>query len=352
MKIIKKISNQNHQIDFLNKIQLSTYLKKNFTSMDIMIIDKNLSNNQLVKYYIKNYKNRCLLIKGHEKIKTLENFSKISEKIIRAGIQRKSKIFSFGGGTIGDLSGFIASTLLRGIGHVMIPTSLLAMVDSSIGGKTGVNSKLGKNLIGTFYLPANVIICKDFLKSLPAREISCGFAEIIKYAFIQAKELKKLLIKSKNLDRDIDKIIKISIETKLKFIVDFQEKSEGKSARAILNFGHTVGHAIENSYSYGSMIKHGEAIAIGMIVEYSLSNLLGHNNESIDTLKFLLNKYNLPTNYKKFVNGRTIPKLIKKMMLDKKASDDYVNLISIKKDNGFINKISFKNLNKFLFKIN
>ena len=352
MKITKKISNQIHDIDFLNKTRLKTYLKLNFTKMDIAIIDKKLSNNYLIKYIYKNFKGRCLFIKGHEKIKSIDNYSKISEKIIKIGIQRKSKIFSIGGGTIGDLSGFIASTLLRGVDHIMIPTSLLAMVDSSIGGKTGINSKLGKNLIGTFYLPEKVIVCTDFLKTLPSREVSCGFAEIIKYAFIDSKKLKKILIRSNDLNKDLNNIIKISIETKLKFIKDFMEKSEGKNARAILNFGHTVGHAIENSNSYSNRIKHGEAIALGMIIEYKLSNLLGHNDESIDTLISLLKKYNLPTNFKKFINSKTITILIKKMMLDKKASDNYVNLISIKKDHGFINKISFQNLYKLLNNIN
>ena len=122
---------------------------------------------------------------GNEKIKSLNNYENIIEKIIKMGIQRKSKIYSFGGGTIGDLSGFLASTLLRGIDHIMIPTSLLAMVDSSIGGKTGINSEYGKNFIGSFYLPKRVIICPEFINTLPKREVACGFAEVIKYSIIK-----------------------------------------------------------------------------------------------------------------------------------------------------------------------
>ena len=154
----------------------------------------------------------------------------------------------------------------------MIPTSLLAMVDSSIGGKTGINSKFGKNLIGTFYLPKKVFICSDFLKSLPKREIACGYAEIIKYSLIHSKQLHKLLYKGSK--GDIDKIIKLSINSKFKYISDFREKLKSKNSRAILNFGHTIGHAIENSNFYKGNLKHGEAISLGMIVELPQSSIL------------------------------------------------------------------------------
>ena len=192
MKIKKLIDRKAHEVEFVNIAQLEKKLINDISNLDILIFDRNIIKNRLVKKLLSKFSSRSLIIKGEEKIKSIENYSSLIEKIIKKGIQRKSIIYSFGGGTIGDLSGFLASTIMRGIEHVMIPTSLLAMVDSAIGGKTGINSKFGKNLIGTFNLPKKVFISSDFLKSLPKREISCGFAEIIKYSLIDSKQLHKL----------------------------------------------------------------------------------------------------------------------------------------------------------------
>ena len=143
--IIKKLINkENHIIDLINTKELEKQLNDQISDLDILIIDKSLIKISLIKKFIKKFCQRTLIVHGNEKIKNLKNFQKIIEKIIKIGIQRKSKIYSFGGGTLGDFSGFLASSLLRGIEHIMIPTSLLAMVDSSIGGKTGINSKYGK----------------------------------------------------------------------------------------------------------------------------------------------------------------------------------------------------------------
>ena len=231
----------------------------------------------------------------------------------------------------------------------MIPTSLLAMVDSSIGGKTGINSKFGKNLIGTFYLPKKVFICSDFLNSLPKREIACGYAEIIKYSLINSKQLHKLLIeRSKD---DINKIIKLSINSKFKYISDFREKLKSKNSRAILNFGHTIGHAIENSNFYKGNLKHGEAISLGMIVELKISSLLNYYPKKIDGLIEILKKYNLPINYNKYVNKKTIPSLIKKITFDKKVVNEDVNIVLIVKNGGFLKKISIRDLKTILYQI-
>ena len=231
----------------------------------------------------------------------------------------------------------------------MIPTSLLAMVDSSIGGKTGINSKFGKNLIGTFYLPKKVFICSDFLKSLPKREIACGYAEIIKYSLIHSKQLHKLLIKGSK--GDINKIIKLSINSKLKYISDFREKLKSKNSRAILNFGHTIGHAIENSNFYKGNLKHGEAISLGMIVELKISSLLNYYPKRVDSLIEILKKYNLPINYSKYVNKKTIPSLIKKITFDKKVINEDVNIVLIGKNGGFIKKILIRDLKSTLNQI-
>ena len=349
MKIRKIIDKHTHEIEFLKIAQLERKLINNISNRDILIFDRNIAEIKLIKKLLKRFPKRCIVIKGHEKIKNIQNYSSLIEKIIKSGVQRKTIIYSFGGGTLGDLSGFLASTILRGVEHVMIPTSLLAMVDSSIGGKTGINSKFGKNLIGTFYLPKKVFICSDFLKSLPKREIACGYAEIIKYSLINSKQLHKLLIK--NSKGDINKIIKLSINSKLKYISDFREKLKSKNSRAILNFGHTIGHAIENSNFYKGNLKHGEAISLGMILELKISSLLNYYPKRVDNLIEILKKYNLPVNYSKYVNKKTIPSLIKKITFDKKVINEDVNIALVGKNGGFIKKISIRDLKSILNQI-
>ncbi len=349
MKIRKIIDKQIHEIEFLKITQLEKKLINNISNRDILIFDRNIVKNSFIKKLLKKFSKRCFVIKGHEKIKNIENYSTLIEKVLKLGVQRKTIIYSFGGGTLGDLAGFLASTILRGVEHVMIPTSLLAMVDSSIGGKTGINSKYGKNLIGTFYLPKKVFICSDFLKSLPKREIACGYAEIIKYSLIDSKQLQELLIKRTK--DDINKIIKHSINTKFKYITDFKEKLNSKNSRAILNFGHTIGHAIENTNFYKSNLKHGEAISLGMILELKISRLLNYYPKRVESLIEILKKYNLPFNYSKYVNKKTIPSLIKKITFDKKVINEDVNIVLIGKNGGFIKKISIRNLKSILNQI-
>lgn len=353
MIIKKKINKEEHNIEFLNTKKVESYLSKKITNKDILVIDKNLISNISINKIHKAFIKRCFLIDGNEGIKSLKSFSFLIEKILKIGIQRDSKLISIGGGTVGDLSGYIASSLLRGIDHIMVPTSLLAMVDSSIGGKTGINSKYGKNLIGSFYLPKKVLICPDFLTSLPKRELNCGFAEIIKYSLISPVSFKNKLVNFKDINQsNILEIIKISITTKLKYVSDFREKSNLRKSRAILNFGHTIGHAIENSNSYDGSIKHGEAIAIGMLIELKISQYLKYYKPSIEDELKLIRKFNLPSNYKDFLTPQKIEILIKKMMFDKKTFGNDVNFILIDKNGGFVKKISFKKLRHLLNKIN
>ena len=226
------------------------------------------------------------------------------------------------------------------------------MVDSSIGGKTGLNSKLGKNLIGSFYLPKKVIICHELLDTLPKRELSCGFAEIIKYSLIKPNNFKNKLFKyDLNYKAEIIPIINYSVKTKLNYVNDFKEKSSKRSSRAILNFGHSIGHAIENTNTYKSNIKHGEAIALGMLIELKISEYLGYYNKPIDQIINLLEKYNLPTSYEKYLSTSNIKKLIAKIKFDKKASDNNINIICIDNKGGFIKKLSFQKLEKILTKL-
>src|SRR6056300_2062752 len=351
MIIKKKINNEKHIIHLTNIRELEKHLFKEISNLDILIIDRSLISIRLMKKIYKKFQDRTLVLMGNEKIKSLNNYENIIEKIIKIGIQRKSKIYSFGGGTIGDFSGFLASSLLRGIDHIMIPTSLLAMVDSSIGGKTGINSKYGKNLIGSFYLPQKVLVCPEFIQTLPKREIACGFAEVIKYSIIKPHTLKKILEKQKNNKNFLPSIIENSIKTKLIYVSDFREKSNLRNSRAVLNFGHTIGHAIENSNSYNNSIKHGEAIAIGIIIELKISQHLGYYKKSLDPIIKIIRNFGLPTDYSKYISKNNMKELINKMKFDKKVNDGNVSFICIDNKGGFVKDITFKNLEKILLQI-
>ena len=351
MIIKKKINNEKHIINLTHLRELEKQLFKEISNLDILIIDRSLISIRLLHKISKKFQDRTLILLGNEKIKSLNNYENIIEKIIKMGIQRKSKIYSFGGGTIGDLSGFLASTLLRGIDHIMIPTSLLAMVDSSIGGKTGVNSEYGKNLIGSFYLPKRVIICPEFINTLPKREVACGFAEVIKYSIIKPSSLNKILYNQEDDINFLSLIIENSIKIKLSYVSDFKEKSSLRSSRAVLNFGHTIGHAIENSNSYNSSIKHGEAIAIGIIIELKISQHLGYYKKSLDPIIKIIRKFGLPTDYSKYISKNNMKDLINKMKFDKKVNDGNVNFICIDNKGGFVKNITFKKLETTLLQI-
>tara|TARA_Y100001970_G_C14150769_1_gene812570 strand:- start:18 stop:1085 length:1068 start_codon:yes stop_codon:yes gene_type:complete len=215
-----------------------------------------------------------------EKIKTFDGYKNLVEKLIKSNVNRKSVLIAIGGGTLGDLAGFVASTILRGLEFYLIPTTLLSQVDSSIGGKNGINTVFGKNLIGTFYHPKEVLIDTSVLNSLPKKEIRSGYAEIVKHALIKDYQFfcwleinaNKLL----NLNQSIlEKAIYKSIIIKLFYVKkDEKEFLLNNKSRAMLNFGHTIGHAIESYYNYNKF-NHGEAISIGMITEAKISNYLG-----------------------------------------------------------------------------
>ena len=212
---------------------------------------------------------KIFLIKPGESHKNLNTLSEIYDKAYDIGLERNSLMIALGGGIVGDITGLAAATWLRGIQYIQIPTTLLSMVDSSVGGKTAVNHPKGKNLIGAFYQPEAVFIDPETLKTLPKREFKAGMAEVIKYGIIKDKGLFEFLENENNRDRLLDldneyliKIIKDSIKTK-SYIVSQDEHENG--IRAILNYGHSFGHVIENLCGYGKYL-HGEAISIGMII--------------------------------------------------------------------------------------
>jgi 3-dehydroquinate synthase len=251
------------------------------------------------------FRSTLLTVPAGEKSKSLDQVSQLCEQMSAAGLDRSSFVLALGGGVIGDLAGFVASIYLRGIPCVQIPTTLLAQVDSAIGGKTGVNTIAGKNLIGSFHQPALVVVDTDTLRSLPSRVWNEGFAEIIKHAIIRDAamfgELQKKVAQASGLrikqdaseTRALQQLIRRNIEIKAELVAKDDRDVTGE--RALLNFGHTVGHAIEQAAGYGKLL-HGEAISLGMIAACEISVQKAGLPESQRTeIIAMLELYHLPT---------------------------------------------------------
>ena len=283
----------------------------------------------------------------------MKNVNKILQFLLDKNFSRNDCLISIGGGITGDTSGFAASLFKRGLKFINIPTTLLSQVDSSIGGKTGVNTKHGKNLIGTFYQPNLVISDIQFLKTLPKRELICGYGEILKHSIIANKKFFNFL------DRNNEKILSLSspfIEKAIyesckikKNIVEKDEKE--KKLRQILNFGHTFAHAYEASLNYSKKLNHGEAVILGIksALNFSLKkNLL--NKKDYFLIINHIRKSNLPSKIKKFFKIVDTNRIISFMLKDKKNNSDKINLVLLKKiGTPLLNKkYSKKTLNLFL----
>jgi 3-dehydroquinate synthase len=272
-----------------------------------------------------------ITVPAGEKSKCITVIEKCFDQLAAHRLERKSFIVALGGGVVGDLAGFVAATYLRGIPFVQVPTTLLAQVDSSVGGKTGVNLRAGKNLVGAFYQPKLVLCDLDTLKALPEREFISGLAEVIKYGIIYDVQLFA------QLERDLLKLLKREPKTlaavvarccEIKAEVVSQDETEG-GLRAILNFGHTIGHAIENSSGYGKFL-HGEAIAIGQVAAAKLSHkILGLPIRDVERIGKLFNRVGLPTQIK--LNSAQRKKLFAAMKLDKKASGGEIKFVLAQK---------------------
>lgn len=269
----------------------------------------------------------CILPAG-EQYKTLETLQKIYDAAHGAQLERKSAMVALGGGVIGDMTGFAAATWLRGMGVVQVPTSLLAMVDASIGGKTGVNHPLGKNLIGAFHQPRRVVIDPEVLKTLPAREFRAGMAEVIKYGVIWDEALFAALEKADRLDEYhsvggelLQMILTHSCQAKAEVVAQ-DEKESG--LRAILNYGHTLGHGVESATGY-RVVNHGEAVGIGMVAAGKLAAALGHWPQAAEQRQYaLIQKAALPVAVPSGVAADTLIDLLKS---DKKVQDGRVRFV-------------------------
>jgi 3-dehydroquinate synthase len=241
-----------------------------------------------------------IAIPAGEKSKTLKQAGAICDRMIAEGLDRKSFVIGLGGGMIGDISGFVAAIYHRGIPHVQIPTTLLAMVDSSIGGKTGVDTRNGKNLIGAFHQPSLVIDDLDVLKTLPQREFNQGFAEIIKHAIIADEKMFEQLkvAQASGLRRAsetlaLQQLIKRNIQIKSRIVAKDERDQTGQ--RALLNFGHTVGHAIERAGNYRKFL-HGEAVSLGIVAACAISvKKAGLRTDQRAAIVDLLGRFGLPT---------------------------------------------------------
>jgi 3-dehydroquinate synthase/shikimate kinase/3-dehydroquinate synthase len=285
--------------------------------------------------------------------KNFGSVNKILDILLDKNFSREDCVISIGGGITGDISGFAASLFKRGLKFINIPTTLLSQVDSSIGGKTGVNSKYGKNLIGSFYQPNLVISDVQFLKTLPKRELICGYGEILKHSLIANKSFYNFL------DKNNDKILKLSspfVEKAIyesckikKDVVEKDEKEQG--LRKILNFGHTFAHAYEASLGYSKKLNHGEAVILGMqsALNFSLKNSLIQKKDCHSILMHI-SKANLPSKIKNFFKIRDLNKILSFMAKDKKNNSNKINLVLLKKiGQPIINKEYKKNdLSKFL----
>jgi 3-dehydroquinate synthase len=256
-----------------------------------------------------------------EAYKTLETVEKILAECFEQKLDRKSLLIAFGGGVIGDMTGFSASLYQRGIDFIQIPTTLLSQVDASVGGKTGVNNKYGKNLIGAFYQPKAVYIDPSFLETLPPREFAAGVAEVIKMAVMFDKDFFNYLQNADlNNTETIKEMIRRSVELKA-WVVNQDEKEAG--IRAVLNYGHTFGHVVENETNYTTYL-HGEAVAIGMVMANALAVELGlFTQEEAEKVKALLENSSLPTSYP----IKDVDDFYEHFFLDKKSANNRIKFI-------------------------
>jgi len=278
---------------------------------------------------IKDVKNTDIILPDGEQYKTSETLDLIYTQMLEARCDRKTTLITLGGGVVGDVSGFAAASYQRGINFIQVPTTLLAMVDSSVGGKTGVNHPLGKNMIGAFHQPQCVIIDTETLNTLDDRQLSAGIAEIIKYGYINDLAFIDWL------DENMDKLLKrdpealaYAIHRSCKHkadIVAADEKEAGQ--RALLNLGHTFGHAIETGMGYGNWL-HGEAISAGMVMAAELSQKQGWVSEKeVSSIRALLKKANLPVEPPAEISAEQFSQL---MSIDKKVQDGVLHLVLMK----------------------
>ena len=270
---------------------------------------------------------KAVIDQGEEQ-KTLSTARELYDQAVEANLDRNSSIVALGGGVVGDIAGFIAATFMRGINFIQIPTTLLAQVDSSVGGKVAVNHSQGKNLIGNFYQPRLVLADPKVLATLEEREFKAGLAEVIKHGFIRDRDYFDFLVKEAEAILELEeeaivRAVKRSCEIKAAVVAE-DEREEG--LRAILNYGHTIGHALEAATNY-QVYRHGEAVAVGMVAAAEISHKLGYlSSKEVSEHRKVLNEFGLPISYRNLEASEIIPKLKQ----DKKVKAGKVRFILAK----------------------
>ena len=360
-KLIVKTKSEKYPIiigDNLIK-NLSIFLKDYLLPSNkyLLIIDKNIPN-KFVSIVEKTLKSRNIykfFFNANEKNKNQKSVNRILNVLLDKNFSRQDTLISIGGGITGDVSGFAASLFKRGLQFVNIPTTLLSQVDSSIGGKTGINTIQGKNLIGSFYQPKLVISDIQFLKSLPRREVICGYGEILKHSLIKNKiffnYLDKNVLKILNLKSPfIEKAIFESCKIK-KYVVEKDEKEIG--LRKILNFGHTFAHSYEATLKYSKKLNHGEAVILGIKTALKFSLYKNYiRKKEYDMIIDHIRKIKLSFNIKKYFSLKDLNKILFFMTKDKKNKSEKINLILLNKIGSkvFSKQFDIKNLKIFLKK--
>jgi len=338
-KLVIKTKSKNYPIYFGNNIinQTGRFIRTNLPdSKKICIIcDNKINKNNLRKIIksLKKYKVKIYRLKANEKTKSLKVANRIIEQLLKDNFNRSDCLIALGGGIIGDLSAFVSSLTKRGVKFVNIPTTLLSQVDASIGGKTGINSNKGKNLIGTFYQPDFVLSDMGILKSLPQREMVAGYAEILKHALISDRKFFFWLHNNgkKIINRKNNSILKKAIIKSCKIksrIINKDEKE--KNLRMILNFGHTFAHGFEGAKNFSKKLNHGEAVLIGMKIASDLSNKKKMlSSKELSLIEKHYTKLNLSLNINNTFKKKEIAKIVYFMKMDKKNLDEKINLILI-----------------------
>ena len=315
---------------------LSRLIKDNNIDFNkcLIVIDKNIPKKLIIKIKKSLSKEKFIFyVNANEKNKSQKTINDILEILLKKNFSRKDCLIAVGGGITGDIVGFTASLFKRGMKFINIPTTLLSQVDSSIGGKTGINTKYGKNLIGSFYQPKIVIIDINFLKSLPKREIICGYGEIFKHSLISNRNFYNFLNKNfvnilKLKSPFIEKAIFESCRIK-KLVVEKDEKENNH--RKILNFGHTFAHAYEATLKYSKKLNHGEAVLLGInsALKFSYKEKFLKENEYNSIMMHIKNS-KLPSNIKKYFSIKDLKKILSFMTKDKKNSSENINLILLR----------------------
>ena len=316
-KILSQCGKLVGTLDFSGKIMIVT--DDHVAKLYLEVVKESLSDS--------GYEVFDIVLPNGEEHKNMDSIMSIYKAMQKCGINRKDMIVALGGGVIGDMAGFAAATYLRGIKYVQMPTTLLAQVDSSIGGKTGIDLEFGKNLVGAFLQPEMVIADIDTIKTLDEKNIACGMAEIVKSAFIKDANLLEKLENSTDFDADVEDFI-INAMCIKKSVVEIDEFE--KHERMMLNFGHTLGHAIEKLMNFTG-ITHGQAVAIGM-------SLITKNAQVKKRLDAVLHKYNLET-----TTDIPVKDLISATINDKKVVGDGINIVVVDEiGNAQIKKITFE----------